>query len=86
MAVWDSRDTFGGTIDDDFDILAATSADNGLTWSAPVAIDPSVGTTLDPAIATDGNGTWVVVAEPDGRVSRSTDNGASWTPFTSVGL
>ena len=39
VAVWQSRDSLGGTIGTDSDILVAHSADDGATWTAPAALN-----------------------------------------------
>jgi len=77
-----------------FTISRATSDDDGATWSAPVAVDYSTDTDnhfkFSPEISTDGNGNWIIgwvrgnpnfsVGVPQRAVvSRSSDNGATWT-------
>jgi len=64
VCVWESRgDGFG--VDDD--IMAARSTNNGVTWSAPVAVndfalvDGSTDNDNSPVLATDAAGTWLVV-------------------------
>lgn len=83
VAVWYVSDT--GLI------TAAHSADNGATWSAPIAVSPVDDSDEAPQIATDGAGKWVVVwrsantlgdtigADYDILYARSTNNGQSWT-------
>ena len=39
VAVWDSNDTLGGTIELDVDILTAHSTDNGAMWTAQKALN-----------------------------------------------
>jgi hypothetical protein len=39
VSVWQSRDSLGGTIGTDSDILVARSTDGGATWTAPVALN-----------------------------------------------
>lgn len=94
VVVWESRDSLGGTIGDDRDILSARSNDNGATWAAPVPVNRNapkdVGKDYDPIIATDGLGTWMTVwwstdslggfigEDTDILCARSTDVGASW--------
>ena len=39
MVVWSSRDPLGGTVGFDPDILMTYSGDNGVTWSAPAAVN-----------------------------------------------
>src|SRR6185503_1550418 len=77
-----------------YDILFSRSSDNGLNW-IPVAplnsnAATNAGDNLEPRIATDGAGTWVVVwtsedsrgntigTDRDILVSRSLDDGATW--------
>jgi hypothetical protein len=72
-------------------IVAASSADNGLTWSVPVQVSPLDGSDEAPQIATDKAGNWVVVwrssnnlgntigDDPDILYARSEDNGATWS-------
>ena len=95
VAVWYSReaDIGGENIGTDMDILVAHSTDNGATWSAPQALNTNAATDVlhdrEPHITTDGVGNWVVVwnlqevvlpgPDRDVMVSRSTDNGASWS-------
>jgi hypothetical protein len=95
VAVWWSEETLGGTIDEDDDILVARSTDNGVTWTPPTPLNTNAATDIKddwyPQVATDGAGNWTAVwqsrenlggsigTEFDILVSRSTDNGASWT-------
>lgn len=39
LAVWHSQDSLGGSIGTDQDILISRSTDNGVNWSAPVALN-----------------------------------------------
>jgi len=96
IAVWRSRDSLGGTIGTDFDILMARSTDDGVNWTDPAALNTNAaGDDVDdewPQLTTDGAGTWVAVweywgpgrrpgqLELDIRVSRSTDAGVTWSP------
>ena len=63
VAVWESTDDLGGTIGAEGDILVATSANNGSTWTAPDALNTDAATdvALDyaPEVTTDGAGNWV---------------------------
>lgn len=69
LATWYSTDSLGGTIDSDADVLVARSADDGKTWSAPVAIDSSAANDwkhdVGPVVATDGLGNWVIASSSD---------------------
>lgn len=100
IAVWNSTDTLGGTVGTDADIFVSRSLNNGTTWSAPVALNSNAtsdsGQDLSPSIATDGAGNWVVVwhstdtlggtvdVDADIFVSRSSDNGASWSAVATL--
>jgi hypothetical protein len=95
VAVWNSNTNLGGNDGPDWDILVARSADNGASWTTPAALSSyafvdSNGEVM-PQVATDGGGNWVAVwkcanglvdtigYDGDIVVSRSTDNGATWT-------
>ena len=96
VAVWESRDGSGGEFSDDWDVFTVYSSDNGATWSAAAALnanaDSDVGDDLSPRIATDGQGTWIAVWDSDSLpdswedrsifVSRSVDNGSTWSDQT----
>jgi cysteine-rich repeat protein len=71
VATWQAHDSTG------YHIVTARSADNGLSWSAPV---PRVAhnSAQSPHLATDKAGTWILVVEGGG-VIRSTDNGLTWS-------
>ena len=90
----DSNDTLGGTIGTDYDILVSRSTNNGATWTAPAALNTNAATdsgATHPQVTTDGTGNWVAVwqstdtlggtigTDGDILVSRSTNNGATWT-------
>jgi hypothetical protein len=85
IAVWESTNSLGGTIGSDLDILVARSADKGITWTEPLAVNANAAADSvedgDPHVATDGFGNWVAVWEGGDsvRISRSTSNGLSWT-------
>jgi hypothetical protein len=95
LAVWRSNDSLGGTIGTDWDILVARSTNNGVTWTAPAALNTNAATDSggdhSPQVTTDGLGRWVAVWESDDSlggtigtdfdilVARSTDNGVTWT-------
>jgi hypothetical protein len=69
VAVWNSADTLGGTIGTDWDILVASSTDDGVSWTEAAALNTTAaGDSTDdslPEIATDGQGTWVAVWRHD---------------------
>lgn len=89
VAVWHSVDDLGATIGMDADVLVSSSDDGGQTWTSAMALNTDAGTDLgsdfDPRIASDGAGAWVAVwvgddtTEYDIKVSRSIDNGETWT-------
>jgi hypothetical protein len=95
VAVWESGDTLGGTIGTDTDILASRSTNNGATWTTVQPLNTNAvtdsGADYSPQLTTDGAGNWVAVwyseenlggtigTDRDILVSRSTDNGATWT-------
>ena len=95
VAVWHSEDDLGGTVGTDYDILVARSTDNGANWSAPQALNSNAASDSAgdeyPQVSADGAGNWVAVWDSDTDlggtvgtdydilVSRSTENGASWS-------
>jgi len=95
VAVWQSKENLSGTIGTDFDIFVSRSEDNGATWTAPAALNTNAGADFGgdtyPEVTTDGAGNWVAVwvsienlggvigTDSDIFVSRSEDNGATWT-------
>ena len=95
LAVWASDDTLDDAIGADNDILVVRSVDAGLSWTAPVPLDPAAATDtafdFTPHVATDGSGTWLAVwastndldgsigFDPDLLVTRSTDAGLTWS-------
>ncbi len=95
IVVWKSRDSLGGTIGTDEDILTARSTDNGANWSAPAALNGyAASDTLDdhfPQVIPGGAGNWIAVwytqhnvggsigTDGDILIARSADNGASWS-------
>ncbi len=101
VLVWHSTETLGATIGIDHDILVARSVDNGLTWTAPAALntdaasdDPSPSSVNDdrnPSLSTDGAGMWIAVWQeengPDEAIvsATSSDNGATWSSPVAVG-
>ncbi|HUU83894.1 MAG TPA: sialidase family protein [Phycisphaerae bacterium] len=91
LAAW-YRAGMGGP---DRDMLFARSTDNGMTWSAPAALNSNwatdTGDDAHPRLATDGRGHWVAVwysedtlglpigTDRDIFFVRSCDDGQSWT-------
>jgi len=70
VAVWESNNDLGDTIDGDRDILVALSDDDGETWSDPAALNTNADTDTPaqegdwvPTVATDGGGTWIAAWE-----------------------
>ncbi|MCP3999263.1 MAG: DNRLRE domain-containing protein [bacterium] len=96
VAVWQSDDSLGDTIGTDRDILVSRSTNIGGTWTAPLALNTNAGSDsgddAHPQVITDGNGNWFAVwysydtlggtigTDADVLVSRSTDNGVTWSP------
>jgi hypothetical protein len=68
-ALWESKNSLGTTIGTDFDILRADSTDDGISWSAPSAVESNAasdsGDDLRPHLTTDGLGNWVAVWSSD---------------------
>jgi Metallo-peptidase family M12 len=99
LAVWVSRTQLPGGIGDDRDIHAALSEDDGVTWSAPFAINPDAladGTRVDvdPTVEGDGEGGFLVAWSSQGAGgSEGTDsdvwlrrsaNGSEWQSATNL--
>ncbi len=95
VSVWDTDDTFGGTIivtGNGRNIAIARSEDDGETWSAPVPLTTSGSRqSSSPSIATDGEGNWIIVfasrlatgsdgIRQDIFFSVSVDDGLTWSP------
>ena len=101
IVAWQSADPLGGTIGADLDILLARSDDDGVSWSAPRPLNANAasdtGDDFNPQVTTDGSGTWLAIwvsrdplgdtigSDLDVVVSRSTDNGLTWSPPGIVG-
>ena len=94
VAVWDSNEDLDGAGFGDLDIFVSRSTDDGSTWSAVQVLNSNAtsdgGDDYIPKVITDGNGNWVAVwyssenlggagTDLDIFVSRSTDNGATWS-------
>ncbi len=95
VMVFYSGGNLGGTIPFSGNIFVMTSADDGATWSAPTYLNSNAptDTAYDAygVVATDKLGTWVTVwnsdstlggtigSDSDILVSRSIDNGATWS-------
>lgn len=100
IAVWESDENLDGALGSDWDVLFSVSEDRGRGWSrpAPITLQAAADRGADhaPSIATDGDGTWVVVWQgadalsaslgPDADIlwSRSTDVGRSWSRPTAI--
>jgi Neuraminidase (sialidase) len=95
IAVWHSTDTLQGRSGRDYDILVARSIDNGITWSAPAALNTNAqtdyGDDLAPFVRTDEGGVWIAAwmstetfggkygLDRDLFFARSLDNGQTWS-------
>jgi cysteine-rich repeat protein len=94
VVVWDTNDSQGDTIGTDGDILSSRSTDDGLTWSPLTPVNLAAtdsGADVEPRIATNGTGTWVVVWESTDQLpagtgndrdiasARSLDGGVTWS-------
>jgi len=101
VAIWSSTENLTGTINTDEDVFVATSDDEGLTWSAPAILNSGASSDnwpdQQPAIVTDGQGTWIAAWKGNGSklpqpattdllVSRSVDNGTTWSVQTRIDL
>ncbi len=89
VAVWDTwfkredHPEYGN----DREIMVSRSTDNWATWSPPTALNTDAATSGDnnsnPDLATDGHGNWLAIWEgrefDTFKVSRSTDDGATWS-------
>jgi len=85
VAVWERGSSYYRTI------MVSRSANHGATWTAPTIVSSALHHSIAPWVATDGYGDWVVVwtsndslgatidFDLDILVSRSTDNGATWS-------
>lgn len=88
IVVWRSDDNQNGPLGRDGDLLVSVSGDDGITWSvaAPLNSDAAGDDSADaePEVATDEAGDWLTLwngGYGSLRVSRSTDNGATWSPL-----
>jgi hypothetical protein len=95
LVVWESRWRMNDTLGPDNDFLFSRSTDNGANWSDAQPLTTSfqgdTGEDRDIELATDGAGHWVAVWESeddlggtigtdvDVLMSRSDDNGQTWT-------
>ncbi|MFK7899064.1 MAG: pentapeptide repeat-containing protein [Myxococcota bacterium] len=102
VVVWDTDDDFGGSLGTDRDVVFSRSINNGASWTFPAAVDSSsfsdAGDEINPSISTDQLLAWTVVWESDENVrgvlgtdfdllvSRSEDDGASWSAARSLKL
>ncbi len=81
VAVWNTMEpNIGAGIGTDDDILVSRSADNGVTWTAPAALNTNADTDSSedssPHVTTDGAGNWIAVwlsDEPNIGVGIGTD-------------
>ena len=96
IAAWLTTNSFGGELGSDHDLMFSRSMDNGVTWSDPAILNTNARTDSGydwaPALATDGNGNWVVVWQSDEDLTAtgspddldilyawSSDSGATWS-------
>jgi hypothetical protein len=86
VAVWDTwfKSENHPEYGSDREIMVSRSTDNWATWTPPTALNTDAATSGDnnsyPELATDGHGNWLTVWEERGfKVSRSTDDGATWS-------
>ncbi len=65
VAVWESNDDLGGSIDTDYDVLVSLSTDAGASWTAPAPLHTNAASDSGfdgyPQLTTDGQGNWVAV-------------------------
>jgi hypothetical protein len=63
LAAWESGGPLDGTLGTDYEILLTHSDDDGLTWTAPAALNTNAATNggddYRPQLATDGLGHWI---------------------------
>ncbi len=95
IAVWECESKVLGPNGQDIDIFVARSADNGASWSTPLALNTNsaadAGDDVAVHLATDGLGNWVAAwssndtlggtigADFDILVSRTSDGGITWS-------
>ena len=95
-----SSDTLGGKLRGDFDILAARSDDDGLTWTAPQMVNSGAetdwGADERPLVVFNRKDGWLVIWEStdskkatiggdrDILLARSGDGGATWSESVAV--
>ena len=95
LAAWSAGDSGIASIGTDRDILIARSDDAGATWSDPAPLNSNAtsdeNSDWTPRLASDGRGNWIAVwssadslgdtigVDRDILVSRSMDNGSSWS-------
>jgi Neuraminidase (sialidase) len=100
VAVWHSTEPVGEDVDGTYDIVCSRSSDGGKTWTpkAVIASDQpgDLRDDLSPTVRTDGKGLWLVAwtsrgalgsklgFDSDILVTRSTDNGATWSAPTPI--
>jgi len=80
LAVWNSTESLGGTIGTDWDVLVASSTDDGGTWTAVSALNGNAGSDIGSdygaELATDAAGSWLAVWRSNDSLM---DDGATWT-------
>ena len=88
VAVWHSWSAFNTKGHVDADIVATHSSDDGMTWSAPIALNPDArndsGDDVLPDVATDGRGHCIAVWQSFD-VGNVTTAGPAWNVFAATG-
>ncbi len=95
VVIWRSDEDLGGLIDNDFDVLVASSNDDGANWDVTGVVNSYASIDshdeFEPALAADGLGNWVALwhsrhdlngmigNDEDLLAVRSTDNGLTWS-------
>lgn len=91
VAIWSSLDSLMGTVGTDGDIFVSRSSNLGASWTFPVPLstnaDSDSTNDYGTALRASANGTWIAVwgaydsssDDTDVLISRSIDNGISWT-------
>lgn len=95
VCAWVSKDSLGGTIGTDADLLYSRSVDHGVSWGAPAALNSDAATDGhddgDVSITGDDAGSLMAVWYAPGagfdldiNFTRSTNSGVSWTPAAAL--
>ena len=100
LACWMTTNKMSGTLGEGTHVMISRSADNGATWGPAQAVSKRgllVGNCAGNRVqlVTDGKGGWIAASHAnsgcadngtdyDIMIARSTDNGKTWTDFTTV--